>query len=215
MRESIFEREAQRYDAWYDTPAGQAILAAELGAVRPLFGGLPHPWLEVGVGGGRFAAALGVEAGVDPALGALRLAARRGVSVAAARGEQLPFRGGAFGAVLFALALCFVPDQLAALREARRVLRPAGGVVVGDLPADGPWGRHYLAQAAAGHPYYRDARFLTRAELLALLLEAGLRPVRRRSALFRPPAAAPSDEAAREGDDPRAGFLALLAVPDR
>lgn len=209
----IFDEQPGEYDAWYDTPKGRAVLAEELDAVRPLLKELPHPWLEVGVGTGRFAAALGVEVGIDPARRALRLAAERGVKVAAAYGEALPFASASFGAVLFALTLCFVANPLAVLGEARRVLRPAGGVIVGFVPAESPWGRRYRAQAAAGHPYYRDARFLTREELEALLAAAGLRPVRTRAALCSSPEAPPAPETAREGDDESAGFVALLAVP--
>ncbi len=181
--------------------------------MRPLLEGAPHPWLEVGVGSGRFAAELGVEVGVDPARRALRFAAERSVTVVAARGEQLPFPSASFGAVLFVLTLCFVDDPLTALREAWRVLRPSGRVVLGVVPAEGPWGQHYRALAAHGHPYYRDARFLTRAELAALLTTASLRPTRTRSALFRPPTTEIQVEPAREGDEQSAGFIALLAAP--
>ena len=86
-----FDRQATRYDVWYDTPSGVAILQEELDALRPLLAGLPHPWLEVGVGSGRFASALGAEYGIDPAMGALALAAGRGIRVTAARAEALPF----------------------------------------------------------------------------------------------------------------------------
>ena len=77
---AVFEAGADRYDAWYDTPRGRAIFAAERAALAPLLTGLPRPWLEVGVGGGRFASALGVQFGVDPAGAALALARRRGVA---------------------------------------------------------------------------------------------------------------------------------------
>lgn len=69
----LFDRLAARYDAWYDKPAGAAVFAAELACLQPLLAGLPRPWAEVGVGSGRFAAALGAEVGVDPAAGPLAL----------------------------------------------------------------------------------------------------------------------------------------------
>ena len=209
----IFDQEAARYDAWYSTTLGQVIFAAEVAALRPLLEGLPHPWLEVGVGSSRFASALGVEVGIDPAVGALALALSRDIQVAAARGEALPLRVATFGAVLFVVTLCFVGDLLAALREARRVLQPGGGLVLGLVLAEGPWGQVYQECAAAGHPYYQRAHFFTRADLASLLAAADLHSVRTRSALFSPPDAEPSAADARDGDDPTAGFTALLCLP--
>jgi len=206
----IFDRQAARYDAWYNTPSGEAVFLEELDALAPLLEGLPHPWLEVGVGGGRFAAALGAEFGVDPAANALALAARRGSRVAVARGESLPFPDATFGAVLFTAALCFIPDPVAALRESRRVLRSGGRILLGLIPAEGPWGRHYRALAAEGHAYYRLAHFFARGEMASLFAAVGLRQVRVRSALFRPPEVEFMTGGAREGDDLAAGFAAVL-----
>src|SRR5690242_547664 len=105
------------------------------------------------------AEALGTDVGVDPARAALALAQRRGVGVVVGRGESLPFLSGTFGAVLFVTALCFVADPLLALQEAVGVLQEGGAIVLGIIPADGPWGRHYQKLAAEGHRYYREAHF--------------------------------------------------------
>lgn len=215
MTDDLFTDQAARYDAWYDTREGRAAFSEEVDALRPLFHGLPRPWLEVGVGTGRPAAALGIEFGIDPALGALTLAARRGIRVAAGRAENLPFPDMTFGAVLLVLALCFVAEPLNALREAARVLAPGGGIVLGLLPAEGPWGQHYQRLAREGHQYYREAHFFTRRELGRLLGAAHLRPARTRSALSWAPGSPPEEGPARQGDLPAAGFTAMLVVPKR
>lgn len=212
MATSLFDLQAPRYDAWYDTPRGRQIFAEEIDALRPLLAELPHPWLEVGVGTGRVAMALGVELGVDVAPGALALAAGRGSRAVRARAEQLPFATASVGALLLVLTLCFVRDPAAALREARRVVRPGGGVVLGLVLAEGPWGQHYQRLGEQGHPYYGAAHFSSRGELAGLLAAAGLRPVRVRSALFWAPTAEPAPEPPREGDDLAAGFTAVLAT---
>ncbi len=54
----LFDRLAGGYDAWYDGPAGMAVFPSEVARLRPLLAGLPRPWAEIGVGTGRFAAAL-------------------------------------------------------------------------------------------------------------------------------------------------------------
>jgi SAM-dependent methyltransferase len=208
-----FERAAAEYDAWYDTPPGQTIFAEELAALRPLLQGLPRPWIEMGVGSGRFATALGVEVGLDPATSPLGLARARGIRPIRAYGEALPFATGSFGAVLLAVTLCFVTDPLAVLLEARRVLRPGGGVVLGLILADSPWGQHYRGLAQQGDPFYRNAHFFTRQELASLLAASGLTATQWRSALRWNPTAEPSTTGASDGDDPAAGFSALLARP--
>jgi ubiquinone/menaquinone biosynthesis C-methylase UbiE len=211
--ESVFDRQAARYDAWYDTVRGAAIFAEELQALRPLTTALPRPWLEIGVGTGRFAASLGVDVGVDPARGALAIARRRHLAVVAGRGEVLPFRADAFGAAYILLTLCFVTDPAAVLREAARVVRSGGGLVLGLVPAESPWGERYRMLAAQGDGFYRDARFLSPSEVGELLDAAGWRISRRRSALVWPPQSEPpGDPVVLDEADPRAGFLAVLAV---
>jgi ubiquinone/menaquinone biosynthesis C-methylase UbiE len=86
----LSDHEAARYDAWFDSPQGQVLFRAEVEAIRRLVKGLPGPWLEVGVGTGRFAQALGIPYGVDPAWSVLLLARRRGIHVVQGRGEALP-----------------------------------------------------------------------------------------------------------------------------
>ena len=211
----IFDEQAASYDDWYDTGIGRAVFGEELAALQPLLATLPHPYLEVGVGTGRFAAAIGAEYGIDPSAASLAFAARRQVRVAVARGEALPFAAESFGAILVITTLCFVADPLAVLTEARRVVRPEGGIVLGIVPADGPWGTYYQVLARQGHAYYQHAHFFGRAELATLLETAGFRSVRTRSALFwAPRGEPPTAGTALEGDGARAGFLALLAAPD-
>ena len=56
-----------------------------------------------------------------------RVAGRRvPATVVLAPAEALPFADGEFDTVVSTLVLCTVPDQAAALREIRRVLRPGG-----------------------------------------------------------------------------------------
>lgn len=209
----VFDSQARSYDSWYDSANGRAIFAAELGALRPLVRGLPLPRLEVCIGTGRFALALGFEFGIDTAQEALPFAQRRMIHVARGNGQQLPFPDRSMGTVAFITALSFFEHPLDALREARRVIRPDGGVVIGDIPADGPWGRHYRDLAHEGHPYYQLAHFLTRRELTQLLADAGFHTTRIRTTLFSAPTEPLTDTSSREGDDLAAGFLATLAQP--
>ena len=173
----------------------------------------PGPRLEVGVGSGRFAAALGLEVGLDPARAPLRLATGRAVAVVQGAGEQLPFGDGTFAGVVFVVTLCFADDPAALLGEARRILAPSGRLLAGVVPLDSAWGRRYEAQGRAGHPFYQSARFLTLAEHRRMLTGAGLTITGAYSTLTQAPSGEPVEEEAHDGAVPGAGFVALQARP--
>jgi SAM-dependent methyltransferase len=98
------------------------------------------------------------------------------------------------------------------LREAARILRPNGHLLIGDIPADSPWGKHYLRKKAEGHRFYRDARFYTVADLKKMLQQAGLTIVGFSSTLMQSRPESPQPEAPKsEGLDENAGFVCVLA----
>jgi SAM-dependent methyltransferase len=207
----LFDPVADAYDRWYDTPSGGAVLGAEVACLRSLCPEGFGNWLEVGVGTGRFASALGIADGVDPSPAMRAFAARRGVRVHAGSGEELPFPAATFDGALLALTLCFVDDPARVLAECRRVLRPGGRLLVGIVPSDSPWGRAYAAKAAAGHALYAHARFRTAPETSALAEGAGLVFRRAASALFWEPGGVPETPArVLPGIVPEAGFVGLL-----
>jgi Methylase involved in ubiquinone/menaquinone biosynthesis len=164
-------------------------------------------------GTGRFPHALGMRVGIDPAENPLPLARQGGITVVQGVGESLPFRNASFGAVLFVVTLCFVQEPLAVLREAHRVLRDEGMLVLGMVFADSPWGEFYRQKGAMGHPFYKAARFLTRTQTASFLAQAGFRLVAAQSTLRQPPnEKGLRCESPMEGDLPDAGFVAWKAV---
>ena len=207
-----FEALAERYDAWYDEPAGRTLFDLEVAALRPLLHEIGHPRLEVGIGTGRFAVALDVEFGVDAAFSPLAYADRRGRRVVFGSGEQLPFVAHAFGAVVLVATLCFVEDPKAIVRAARRVLRPSGRLIIAIVPRTSTWGERYQTMGRAGNLFYRDAHFYTVDELASLLAEEGFTIVERRSTLFQPPSDEPYVEVAQDGAMEDAGFVAVAAM---
>lgn len=207
---SVFDAITDAYDGWYDTIEGMAIFHDEVECLRRLddFSG---PWLEVGVGTGRFADAFGISHGVDLSPGMSIKAAGRGARVCVGRAEELPFPDQAFDGVVMALTFCFLEKPEKALGECARVLRENGGLVVGTVPADSPWGKTYIRKSAEGHPVYAHARFRAITETVRLVEKTGFRLLRGCSALFwepgQPPAGCSRVEA---GIIPEAGFIGLL-----
>ncbi|MFZ5774132.1 MAG: class I SAM-dependent methyltransferase [Thermodesulfobacteriota bacterium] len=203
----VFDERAAEYDQWFE---GSALFEAELAAIRQLATPLAAPRLEVGVGPGRFAQALGVEYGVDPALAPLRLARQRGVRGCRAAGEALPFASASMGTVLLLFTLCFLENPQAVLAECRRVLRPGGRLVVGHIVAQSPWGAMLARKKAEGHPFYQHARFYAPAQVISWLAASGLTVVEQRSGLLHGPDQAPT-MASLAGEVAGAGLALLVA----
>ncbi len=206
----IFDSTAEQYDRWYDSPEGAAIFREELDCLRLLWSGSSNRWLEVGVGTGRFAAALGVSEGLDPSSAMLAYATRRGLRAKVGTAEALPYPDRSFDGVMVVAALCFMKDPAQALVECARVLRPNGTLLAGIIPAEGPRGREYARKASEGHPVYSHARYLTIDKLLDLAAAADLELQESASALFWPPGRPLGEPLRIElGTSPEAGFVAL------
>ena len=206
-----FDRYWLEYDAWYDKHPG--IYQSELWAVEVASRGVPRPWLEVGVGSGRFAAPLRVDVGLDASEKLLELAAKRGVFAVLGRAEELPFRDESFGGVFIIITLCFLEDPLIALKESRRVLRRGGRLIVAIVPRESPWGAYYSQLGRSGHRFYSYARFYAFSELVGMLEAAGFAVEAAVSTLHAPPGSPEALEAPVPGVSPRAGFLVVRARP--
>lgn len=133
------------------------------------------PWsgrgLEIVVGTGRFAAPLGVEFGIDPAAEMLCYAKARGIRVARAMAEALPFGDAVFDYALVVTTMCFLNDAAAMLAEACRVLRRSGALVIGFIDRESGLGQRYLAHQAESL-FYRGAKFYSAEEVSRLLRDA-------------------------------------------
>lgn len=147
---------ARPQDRILDTGCGTGALLAEVGRAFP--GARLH--------------------GVDLSGSMLRVARKRlgrTAVLAGARTQELPYPDEAFDAVASVSVLHFVPDPLRALREAFRVLRPGGTLVLTD------WCRDYLTMKVLDwwlrrrDPAHR--RTLDSAVAARLVEEAGFRQV--------------------------------------
>ncbi len=92
----LFNNLADEYDQWFeDNPL---ILESEIEAIRQVTPPFTRA-LEVGVGTGRFASALGIPLGVEPSKAMAAYARKRGIEVIPGVGEALPFDNASFDAV--------------------------------------------------------------------------------------------------------------------
>jgi len=152
----LFDDWPERYDQWFETPVGRAVLAYEAELVLDLLG--PEPGetiLDAGCGTGIFTREFlrrGARVtGIDISLAMLRRAAvNTGDGVyggVVADMLMLPFAGGSFDKTVSVAALEFVTDEKAAVAELFRVTKPGGVIVVATLNSLSPWAARRRAKA--------------------------------------------------------------------
>ena len=164
---NIFERYYKKYDSWYDR--NKFAYRSELEAIKKV---LPQrgKGLEVGVGTGRFASALGIRYGVDPSKNMLKLAGKRGINVRVGAGEKLPFKNSTFDYIAIIITICFAKDPRGVLAEAKRVLKKNGKLIIGIVDKDSFLGRFYQKKKSV---FYKEANFFSVRDLSDLIKAAG------------------------------------------
>lgn len=165
-----FEKYGDEYDDWFDTHAD--LYAAELEAIRRLMPPAGARGVEVGVGSGKFALPLGIRIGVEPSEKMAGKARLRGIDVHSGVAEELPFSGDSFDFVLMVTTICFVDDVAKSFREAFRVLKTAGFIIVAFVDRESELGRRYSAKKESSK-FYKDASFFSAPEVLGYLKESG------------------------------------------
>ena len=119
---NIFEEASVEYDEWFETH--KWVYRSEVEAVKKL---IPKTGegIEIGVGTGRFSIPFGIKVGVEPARAMAEIARKRGIRVYEAKAEHLPFQDNSFDFALMVTTLCFLEEPFQALREIKRILKPA------------------------------------------------------------------------------------------
>ena len=165
-----FELNTKRYEKWFETHA--KVYESEQKAIRLVLPTRFGRGLEIGVGTGRFSQPFGIQHGIEPARSALRLASLRGVEVVQSVGEALPYPKECFDLALIVTTICFFSDVNLSLREAFRVLKPGGSMVIGFVDKDSKLGQMYQKRRIES-PFYGSAKFYSAHEVEQLLQRTG------------------------------------------
>ncbi len=201
---SVFDKHFKKYDAWYDK--NKFVYLSEVEAIRKA---LPKQGagLEIGVGTGRFALELNIGMGVDPSKEMLKIAEIRGVNTRHGFGENLPFPKETFDYAAIIVTLCFVSDPLKVLKEARRVLKPKGKIVVGIVDKESFLGVAYQKKE---NIFYKNARFFSVKNLTKLLKTANFSNFSYYQTIFKEPKEIKSSEIPKKGFG-EGGFIVISA----
>ena len=190
-----FDRHAIEYDRWYDEN-----LFAYRSEVQALRAAIPKgkQGVEIGVGTGRFASALGIRIGIEPSAQMAEIARRREIEVYEAKAENLPCEDNAFGFVLMVTALCFITAPQKAVKEARRVLKPGGRLVLGIIDKNSPAGKAYWRRQKSSK-FYKGAKFHSVGRVSGWLKALGFNGIKISQTIFTLPGEVKKLEPVRDG----------------
>jgi ubiquinone/menaquinone biosynthesis C-methylase UbiE len=160
---SIFDQYYQKYDSWYDR--NKFTYLSELEVLKRV---IPREGkgLEIGVGTGRFAAPLGIKFGIEPSKNMVKIARQRGVDAKLGYGEHLSFENASFDYVAIIITLAFTKEPYTVLKEARRVLKKNGRIIIGIIDKHSYLGKFYQRKKGL---FYKHANLLSVEEVADLL----------------------------------------------
>lgn len=130
----------------------------------------------MGIGSGRFAVPFGITVGVEPSAKMALKAQKLGITVYPNVAENLPFNNGEFDFLLMVTTICFVDDVLQSFREAFRVLKSNGCIIIGFIDRESELGKKY-SNPQNRSVFYQDAIFFTPEEIKNYLTDAGFEDV--------------------------------------
>jgi ubiquinone/menaquinone biosynthesis C-methylase UbiE len=122
-------------------------------------------------------------------------------------GERLPFPNDVFDYAVIINTLCFVEEPLKVLKEAERVLKKNGSVIIGIIDRNNFLGSYYQQKKSA---FYGQAHFFTMEEVTELLSRSGFQNFSYWQTLFAFPEDISKIEKPQKGFD-RGGFIVIRA----
>ncbi|MEA2103596.1 MAG: class I SAM-dependent methyltransferase [Candidatus Cloacimonadota bacterium] len=165
----VFDENIGAYEKWFMD--NKFVYQSELKAVEKA---IPEnvEGFEIGIGSGLFAKPFGIMEGIEPSKKMREKAKERNLEVVNAVAENLPFENKSKNFALMVTSICFVDDIERTFREANRVLKQNGNLIIGFVDKNSPIGKEYLKHRDES-VFYQDAIFYGTEEVYKILAETG------------------------------------------
>ena len=206
-KKKVFDDYAEKYDSWF--LKNMIVLESEI-ALLAHFLKKPGHALSVGCGSGLFEMLLRrnygivIEEGIEPSAGMAEIARNRGLKVQIGLAESINYKQNEFDTVIFNGSPSYIKDLKQAFKEAYRVLKLGGYIVVLDVPKESSyallynlakilkkWDNPLLQGVRPENPYpiefVTEANWRTTQEKIDLLKEVGFKDFKYAQTLTRHP----------------------------
>lgn len=169
MKNNPFQLFAEKYDSWFESH--QNIYQSELNAIMEFIKDGKNG-IEIGAGTGRFSIPLNVPIGIEPSGKMAEIAGLKGMQIVNAKAENLPFDGELFDFTLFVTTICFLQNIDESFKEAHRITKKSGFIVVAFIDKNSEIG-HYYQNKRKESRFYKNARFYSVKQVIKHLEKAG------------------------------------------
>lgn len=209
IRTLPFNEHVAEYEDWF--AKYPFVFQSEVEAIRNLLPtGNNITGIEVALGTGRFAKALGIKEGIEPSPKMRALALKRGIEVMSAEAENLPYEDMQFDYVLMAFCISYFEDLPTAFNEARRVLKNDGALIVGFIDKDSIIGQFY-EQRKPHSVFYKEAKFYSTKQIASELKKMKFKDLEFSQTLFHALDDIREFEPAKPGYD-EGSFVVIKAI---
>jgi ubiquinone/menaquinone biosynthesis C-methylase UbiE len=182
IRTLQFEEHVAEYEEWFGKYP--FVFQSEVEAIRDLLPkGNNISGIEVALGTGRFAKELGIKEGIEPSPHMRALALKRGIEVLSAEAEHLPYKDMKFDFVLMAFCISYFEDLHLAFKEAQRVLKIGGALIIGFIDKESIIGKFYEERKPESI-FYKQANFYTPKRIIAELKQLKFKDLQFSQTLF-------------------------------
>jgi SAM-dependent methyltransferase len=180
----LFDEHIAEYEEWFDKYNN--VFLSEVAAILELFPEGDNLYgLEIGTGTGRFSEALGIKEGVDPSRAMREKAGEKGINVRDARAEALPFKDMSYHIVLIVFCISYFENLHEAFKEAYRVLKDEGVLILGFIDKNSAIGEFYESRKPESI-FYKHANFYSVEKITEELRKVGFKQLSYSQTLFHP-----------------------------
>ena len=165
----VFQKYTNEYDEWF--VINKFAFESELIAIKNILPNVDGV-IEIGIGSGIFAEPLGIKEGIDPSKAMRKKAEQKGLKVLDAVAEKLPYADNSINGAVMITTICFVDDIYQSFKEAHRVLKNGGFLILGYVDKDSPVGKEY-SKYKDESLFYKEATFWGTEELYEILIQTG------------------------------------------